>query len=107
MLDKIVAVNMFVFRLQNARIGTYFKVYAKNWFLSWFFLDFFLFFHYFLFFDYFPSIVSIFVVGESYPNGPRTSNEAIETKKKPNRAPDHSTDFKTSFDQVSTRNTYR
>ena len=42
------------------------------------------------------------MVGESYPNGPRTSNEAIETKKKPNRAPDHSTDFKTSFDQVST-----
>ena len=52
-------------------------------------------------------IVSIFVVGDSYPNGPRTSNEAIETKKTPNRAPDHSTDFKTSFDQVSTRNTYR
>ena len=40
------------------------------------------------------------MIGDSYPNGPRTSNEVIEIIKKPNRAPDHSTDFKTSFDQV-------
>ena len=44
--------------------------------------------------------ISIFVVGESCPNGPRKSDLAIETKKKPNRAPDHFTDFKTSIDQV-------
>ena len=44
--------------------------------------------------------ISIFVVGESYPNGPRKSSEAVETKAKPNRAPDFSTDYKTSIDQV-------
>ena len=44
---------------------------------------------------------SIFVVGTGGFNGPRNSDQVVETKVKPNRSPDHSTLYKTSVDQVS------
>lgn len=45
--------------------------------------------------------ISIFVVGSGGFNGPRQSDQVIETKKKPDRKPDHSTMFKTSLDQAA------
>ena len=43
---------------------------------------------------------SIFVVGTGGFNGPRNSDQVVETKVKPNRSPDHSTLYKTTVDQV-------
>lgn len=45
--------------------------------------------------------ISIFVVGSGGFNGPRQSDQVVETQKKPDRKPDHSTMFKTSLDQAA------